>query len=57
MIGQHASNHRIVEAYVDGQLPRPARWVIATHLLFCAGCKHHAAVIRAIKRSLRSRVS
>ncbi len=55
MIGQHASNHRAVEAYVDDQLSHSARLTMAAHLLMCPGCKRHAATIRAIKQALRSR--
>ena len=43
-----------VEAYVDGELPARPRARVRLHLLLCAGCRHHADVVRAIKRALVS---
>jgi anti-sigma factor RsiW len=41
-----------VEAYVDGELPTATRVRVRLHLLLCAGCRHHADVVRAIKHAL-----
>lgn len=49
----HRRFRRAVGPYADGELDGRAARVLADHIRACEGCRHHLAMVLAIKRSLR----
>lgn len=54
-------NHREVwaklDAFLDGEVPAPERWAIATHLNGCAACQAYVANQTAIRQAVRERLT
>jgi anti-sigma factor RsiW len=54
-------NHREawanLDAFLDGELPPPERWAIATHLNGCAACQAYIDNQAAIRQVVRARLS
>jgi anti-sigma factor RsiW len=54
-------NHRDawarLDAFLDGELPAPERWAIATHFSNCAACQAYVNSQAEIRRAVRERLS
>ena len=50
----HRRTKRLLSAYVDGELDRPASATVAAHLRDCWGCSGDVEITRMVKRSLRN---
>jgi predicted anti-sigma-YlaC factor YlaD len=54
LLAAHRRMRRAVDAYIDGELGSPQRFVeVQAHLDECWGCSGYAETVRLLKRSLR----